>query len=356
MANGTWKIARGKGSPQYSIAIVTVLAAALVVLGRAQSTLFNRARAYFTDAAAPVLETVRGPMNGFGRWFRDIDEIFVVYQENIRLKEENARLRQWKNAALVLDQRLSRYQLLLNAVTDPSLSAVTAHVIGRANHPFLDTIILDAGRNEGIKPGEAVVDARGMIGRIYLVGEHTAWVILLTDLSSRVPVAVEPGHVQAILGGDNSGSPTLEPSKPGVVLGEGGQIVTSGDGGLLPPGLAVGTVSWTGTEFRAQLLADSTTADDVRVLDLKSPPEQPPAPEAQDLPVTAAGLPPLAPQPAAPPSVPQLPIAGAPPLPSATPPSANPAPQATQTASKPVAPKPAAAAPQNPQPSEEQDQ
>lgn len=293
MANGTWKIARGKGSPQLSIAIVAVLAVILVLLGRAQSTLFDHARTYFSDATSPLLQSVRVPVNAFGRWVGSIDEIFSVYRENLRLKEENARLRQWQNAALVLEQRINRYQLLLNAVPDPSLSVVTAHVIGRANRPFLDTMILDAGKNQGVKSGEAVVDARGMIGRIYLVGQHTSWVILLTDLNSRIPVAIEPGHAQAILSGDNSESPTLELSKQGVTLKEGEQIVTSGDGGLLPGGIAIGTVFWDGSEFRAGLLADSATADDVRILDLKVPPEQPPAPSPNDLPVSAAGLSPL---------------------------------------------------------------
>jgi len=312
MANGTWKIARGKGSPQLSIAIVAIFAAALVVLGRAQSSLFDRARAYFSDATAPVLVTLRGPTNAVSRWMSGIGSIFDVYQENLRLKEENARLRQWHNNALVLEQRLNRYQLLLNSVTDPALSAVTAHVIGRASRPFLDTIILDGGKNEGIKPGEAVVDARGMIGRVYLVGEHTSWIILLTDLSSRIPVSIEPGHVQAILTGDNSSTPGLELSKQGSSLKEGDQIVTSGDGGLLPPGIMVGTVVASSGDFRAQLLADSTTADDVRILDLRTPPEQPPTPNAQNLPVTAAGLKPLAPQPNAIPAAPQLPLLATP--------------------------------------------
>jgi len=294
MANGTWKIARGKGSPQLSIAIVAVLAAVLVVLGRAQSTLFDRARTYFSDATAPMLEAARGPVNGIGHWVGGLGQIFVIYSENQRLKEENAKLRQWQNAALVLQQRLKRYQLLLNAVQDPTLSSVTAHVIGRANRPFLDTMILDAGKNQGIKPGEAVVDDRGMIGRIYLVGQHTSWVILLTDLSSRIPVAVEPGHVQAILSGDNTTVPSLETSRPGVVLKVGQPIVTSGDGGLLPAGLPVGTVTWNGSEFRATLLADATSADDVRILDLRTPPEQPPTPNASDLPVVAGGFPPAA--------------------------------------------------------------
>jgi rod shape-determining protein MreC len=294
MANGTWKIARGKGSPQLSIAIVAVLAAVLVVLGRAQSSLFDRARTYFSDATAPMLEAARGPVNGIGHWVGGLGQVFTIYSENQRLKEENAKLRQWQNAALVLQQRLKRYQLLLNAVQDPALSSVTAHVIGRANRPFLDTMILDAGKNEGIKPGEAVVDDRGMIGRIYLVGQHTSWVILLTDLSSRIPVAVEPGHVQAILSGDNTAVPGLETSRPGVVLKVGQPIVTSGDGGLLPAGLPVGTVTWNGSEFRATLLADATSADDVRILDLRTPPEQPPAPGASDLPVVAGGFPPVA--------------------------------------------------------------
>src|SRR5271154_4690782 len=244
MANGTWKIARGKGSPQLSIAIVAILAAVLVVLGRAQSSLFDRARTYFSDATAPILESARGPVNSIGHWVGGLGDIFVVYSENQKLKEENAKLRQWQNAALVLEQRLKRYQLLLNAVPDPSLSAITAHVIGRANRPFLDTMILDAGKNQGIKPGEAVVDDRGMIGRVYLVGNHTAWVILLTDLSSRIPVAIEPGHIQAILTGDNSASPGLELSKQGAPLKDGAEIVTSGDGGLLPSGLDVGNVVW----------------------------------------------------------------------------------------------------------------
>lgn len=336
MANGTWKIARGKGSPQLSMAIVAVVAAALVVLGRAQSSLFDRARAYFSDATAPVLTALRGPVDTVSGWVQGLDDVFVVYQENHRLKEENARLRQWQTAALVLEDRLHRYQLLLNAVPDPALSAVTAHVIGRASHPFLDTMILDAGRNVGVKPGEAVVDARGMIGRIYLVGQHTAWTILLTDLSSRIPVAIEPGHIQAIMSGDNTASPTLEASKQGAVLREGQQIVTSGDGGLLPAGLAVGTVYWDGTQFRAALLSDAGTAEDVRIVDLKNPPEQPPTPDANDLPVSAAGLPPMTAPPNTSPNVQQGPLPAAPAAPppartnppkAATPPPPQPAAQ-----------------------------
>jgi rod shape-determining protein MreC len=333
MANGTWRIARGRATAQLSIAVVAVLAVAFIVLGRVQPTIFDRVRVSLSDASRPLLEALRSPVDDASHWIDGLDHVFVIYRENMRLKAENARLRQWQNAALVLEQRLNRYQLLLNAVPDPSLSAVTAHVIGRADRPFLNTLILDAGKNLGVKPGEAVVDARGVIGRIYLVGQHTAWVVLLTDLSSRVPVAVEPGHIQAILAGDNSDEPTIELSEQGNVLKPGQSIVTSGDGGLLPSGLAVGTVYWDGSMFRASLLADAGTADDVRILDLKVPSEQPPAPQQSDLPVTAAGMPPLKP-PAAPVPIAPPPVAG-PTVPQPTAPAPAKAPAAVAPASPP---------------------
>ncbi|HEY5047817.1 MAG TPA: rod shape-determining protein MreC [Rhizomicrobium sp.] len=313
MANGSWKIARGRGGGgQFSLAVFLVLALIVVLLGRAQPALFNRARAYFSDWTSPMLETARAPVDAVGHWVGSVTDVFSVYRDNMRLKQENARLRQWQNAALVLEQRLKRYRLLLNAVPDPALASVTAHVIGRDNRPFLDTIILDAGKSGNVKSGEAVVDERGMIGRIFLAGDHTSWVILLTDLSSHIPVTIEPGNIQAMLSGDGTSSPTLDISAQGAQLKQGQQIVTSGDGGLLPPDLPVGMVYWDGQSFRAALLADAATSDEVRILDLRLPPEQPPAPSPNDLPVAAAGIPPLAPPPPKPATTPASPVASPP--------------------------------------------
>ena len=296
MPNGTWKIARGKGGAQLPLAIVAVLAVVLVLIGKAQSSLFDCARAEFSDWSAPALQAVRAPLYGVSRWIGGLGEIFVVYRENLRLKDENARLRQWQSAALVLDGRLKRYRLLLNAVPDPSLSSVTAHVIGRATRPFLDTMILDAGKMNGVRPGEVVVDPRGTIGRVFLSGQRTSWVILLTDLNSRIPVMIVPGNVHAILAGDNSPSPVLETVSHANSLHAGDQVVTSGDGGLLPPELPVGVLVADGDSYRVALFADAAASDDVRIVDFKVPREVPPAVTSDDLPAAALGPP----QPAAP--------------------------------------------------------
>ena len=328
MANA-WKIAR-KGNAQLPLVIVIALAVVLVLLGKAQSGLFDKARAHVTDMMAPVLEKVRAPVAGFDRWMGSVTEIFSVYEQNLKLKEENARLRQWRNVAIVLQGRVGRYQQLLHAVPDPKMNAVLAKVIGRANRPFLQTMILDAGREAHALPGQAVMDPRGMIGRIYLTGSRTSWVILLTDLNSRIPVTVAPGNIQAIMAGDNSPMPSLDMVSHTVTLHAGDQVTSSGDGGLLPAGLPIGTVVADGQGgFRVALLSDAAAAQDVEILNFSKPPETPPA-NAQ-LPVEAAGLKPEAPPPA--------PVAAATPqpLPAKPKPVAPPKPE-TATAAPPGEP------------------
>ena len=336
MANA-WKIAR-KGNAQLPLVIVIALAVVLVLLGKAQGGFFDRARGHVTDLLAPVLEKVRAPVAGFDRWMGSITEILSVYQENLRLKDENARLRQWRNVAVVLQGRVGRYQQLLHAVPDPRMNAVLAKVIGRANRPFLQTMILDAGRDAHALPGEAVMDPRGMIGRVYLTGNRTSWVILLTDLNSRIPVTISPGNVQAIMAGDNSPMPTLDMVSHTVTLHAGDQVTSSGDGGLLPAGLPVGTLVSDGRgAFRVALLSDPGASQDVEILNFSKPPETPPA--NAELPVEAAGLKPEAPPPAPVGAAkPQVPAAQAPQPAQAAPvrpkPAAAPQPQAAATAAQ----------------------
>ena len=316
MPNNTWKIAR-RGNAQLPLVIVLALAVVLVLLGRAQSGLFDRARMRITDWMAPALISVHTPIQAFNRWIGSVDQLFVVYQENLALKDENARLKQWRNVAIVMQNRVRHYQDLLHAVPDPDVHSVLAHVIGRASRPFLQTMILDAGESSNVKPGEAVVDDRGMIGRIYLAGDHTSWVILLTDLSSRIPVTIaaadgKTASLQAIMTGDNTAMPMLDTLSQVVTLHPGDQVVSSGDGGLLPPGLAIGTVEGTQGAYRVLLLADASSSEDVEVMAFRKPRRRCPRHRRDQIPAVAAGLAPAAPPPAPVPAAPKpLPQAAA---------------------------------------------
>jgi rod shape-determining protein MreC len=288
MVGNGWRLSRGRGSggAQLPLAVCAIIAVIIVLLGKAEASIFDHARARLSDWAAPVLESVRAPLAGFEHWVDSIGTIFTVYQENLRLKQENSELHRWQNVALSLERRMGRYELLLNAVPNPELPSVTARVIGLSSHPFVKTMILNAGAQDGVAAGQAVVDDRGLIGRIYLAGERTAWVILLTDLNSRIPVVIEPSHHRAIMAGDNTPAPNLEIDERGGPVKMGDRVISSGDGGQLPPGLPVGVVVGAGDELRVALFSDADAADFVHVVDYKVPVEPPPGAAATELPST----------------------------------------------------------------------
>jgi rod shape-determining protein MreC len=283
MANGTWRISR-RSSSQLPLLISAILAVLLLLAGKLHFVPFERARTAITDRAAPILQKMNAPVLAMTRWVAGVGHFFDVYSENLRLKEENARLLQWRGAALALQGRIKGYESLLKAVPDSSYSAVTAKVIARSSQPFLETIVLNTGRRDGVQPGQAVVDARGVLGRVYVAGDHTAWVILVDDLNSRIPVLIRPGNVQAILTGNNTSEPVLDALPQNTKLKNGAEIVTSGDGGLLPAGLPIGLLQVSGREIKVQLYADPLAAEEVRVLDYKSPIEPMPKPADKDLP------------------------------------------------------------------------
>jgi rod shape-determining protein MreC len=171
-----------------------------------------------------------------------------------------------------------RYEQLLNAVPEEVMPAITARVIGESNRPFVQTMILNAGTEHGVRKGQAVADDRGLIGRIYLTGERTSWVILLTDLSSRVPVVIESSQRRAILAGDNTPMPALDLDLAGgtatpETAAPGDRVLSTGDGGLLPAGVPVGVVVKDGCGLRVALFAGSA-GDYVRILeyDVPAPP------------------------------------------------------------------------------------
>src|SRR5262249_39768289 len=95
------------------------------------------------------------------------------------------------------------------------------------------------------------------------------------------------------------------------------------DGGLLPPGLPIGTVVEQGGKYRVALLADAASSEDVEVLAFRQPPEQPPA-ATPELPAVAAGLPPATAPPPPPPLAPAEP--SPPPPPKNAPPARAPHP------------------------------
>ncbi len=231
---------RGGGAQLFALFFLSVV---LLVLSRLDHELLHKVRETSADIAAPVLEAVSVPARHARRSFENASSYMDVFDEVDRLKAENQRLKNWEWQAKRLEHRLNHMRALLNAVEEPALAFTTARVIAEARGPFVRSVLVNVGQEQGVKPGYAVINAAGLVGRVVHVGDSAARVVLLNDLNSRVPVLVGPTAVRAVLAGDNAEMPRLEFLPEGARVYAGDEVYTSGDDGLLPRGLRIGTVA-----------------------------------------------------------------------------------------------------------------
>lgn len=262
-------VSRGGLRAWVYVALFTT-SAVLFALDITHHRIARDARQLMTDMAAPVLGLASGTVLVAGRWFDEARDFVRAYDEIDRLRAENRELRQWKRRARELEGRTRRFEALLNLEPDPDAHVITARAIADARSRFARTMIINAGSESGVREGNAVLGTEGLVGRVISAGAHSARVLLVSDLESRIPVYVGTGRHRSILSGTNGPEPTLMFLPAGAALTDGDIVVTSGEARLLPPNLPVGEVHLGGDgEVSVALASDPVATEFVRVLDYK---------------------------------------------------------------------------------------
>jgi rod shape-determining protein MreC len=221
---------------------LVLLSLSLMFIHRMDVLPVEKLRAAAGDVAAPVLETVSRPFVRFADSFDALRSMRALKAENMSLKADNERLKQWYEAALKYQAENKSLHDLLNVKADPQISFVTTRVVADPGGAFVKSVLLPAGKNDGVKNGSAVMAGQGLIGRVTEMGARSSRVLLVSDLNSRIPVLIQNTRTKAILAGKNGELLRLErlPADSGLTVGS--RVVTSGDGGLLPPDIPIGTI------------------------------------------------------------------------------------------------------------------
>ncbi|MCG5241781.1 rod shape-determining protein MreC [Azospirillum doebereinerae] len=257
---------------RFSFLLLVFASIALMMVGKIESVSVDSARARVTDAFAPILDAISRPAATAARVIESAVEVENAFDENQRLKAENARLLQWKQAALRLETENASLRTLLRVTPEPSVSFITARVIATPGSSFVRTLVVTAGRRDGVRKGQAALAGAGLVGRVIEVGEWSSRVLLLTDINARVPVVLESSRQRAVLAGDNSDQAKLLYLPPESPVQVGERVVTSGHGGLFPPGLPVGVVT-SASERGVRVLpnADLSRVEHLRLVDFGLP-------------------------------------------------------------------------------------
>ncbi len=230
-----WGLGGGSG-------FLMFLSFCMLVVSALSPALVSGLRMRVAGAVAPVVEIVSLPFQNAALFIRNVSGLAEIQAENGRLIDENIKLREWYQTALLLEAENKSLHELLNVKIEQKSQYITARVLVDGRSAFAKSILVSAGTLDGVKKGQAVVSGEGLVGRVVEAGGNVSRILLITDMNSRVPVLIEDSRQHAIFSGNNGATGFLNHLPVDTEVKEGARVVTSGQGGIFPMGLPVGVV------------------------------------------------------------------------------------------------------------------
>ncbi|MGE4481111.1 rod shape-determining protein MreC [Acidocella sp.] len=261
-----------------TLPVMLMFSLGCVLIGRADQHFSNRLRAVLDDILAPAYMLVAGPIRAAEHGTGAIGHLFELSEENAQLRAQNAELLQWQEVAMALQAQNDALKASLHFVPSPAPQFSTGEVVADLGGVYARSVLVLVPPAHGDPQnlvGAVAMDGRGVAGRVVDAGGRSARVLLITDLNSRIPVAIGASGAPALMAGNNGPDPSLLYWAPDQPPAEGAMVLTSAEGGAFPPGLPVGVVHYNAQNEPVVLPLASLGA--LRVLRLFSYPDNLPA-------------------------------------------------------------------------------
>lgn len=255
-----------------SIFAYMLLSLILLIFGAIAPQLSNSFKHRLIERSAVINDIIAVPTDYILANVSKFQALLDVQKTNQQLAEENERLLEWFQTANRLDSENKALRDLLKMKEDDAVTFLSAKVISDAATQYSHTILVKSGEKDGLSKGQGVLSHEGLIGRVIETGQETSRVLLMSDVNSRIPVAIQGTHDRAILAGTNNGDPVLDhlPETHKVVAGQ--KVITSGHGGVFPYGVAVGeTYVDNNGNMAVRPYADPNRANHVQIVDYGVP-------------------------------------------------------------------------------------
>lgn len=198
-------------------------------------------------AAWFIQHTLLAPFEATVAW---VDQSVGIYWENHRLRQRLTRLQIEADALHAERLENVRLRRLLDLEERKPFELVASNVVARSLDRLGGSLTIDKGTADGIEPGRAVLTPDGLVGRAERATPHQARVLTLLHRDCAVAARIERTRVDGVLQWEFGSQPVLDlryiSSQEDVKVGD--LVVTSGLGGIFPPGIRIGTVSRVGLE------------------------------------------------------------------------------------------------------------
>lgn len=224
------------------VVVLLITGVTLLALASSGSSTVGGVRARMMTVLQPALSAILKPVDAVHSAADNIREFFVTFEENRKLKAENDALRHWQSVAVALKSENESLRQLANYQPVEEVSYISARVLSSSAGDFVQSLMIDAGKQDGILNLQPVVDTHGLVGRVVELSSHSARVLLLSDVASRVPVVTGDSRQRALLTGTGNELLRLNYVDADAHIKLGELVTTTAEGGLIPGGIPVGTV------------------------------------------------------------------------------------------------------------------
>jgi rod shape-determining protein MreC len=224
--------------------VVLAFALLLLVIARVNPDQGSRLRGAVLDLLSPVTTVLMLPVRAGEAAIATVRDHLAVVRRIQTLDTREAAAREVEQENRRLRAELAAMDRLLKTRRAERRLIVSAQAAAAAPTGASRTATLSAGARDGVRPRMPVIGAEGVVGRVTDVGLIASRIMLTSDANSRVPVKVARTGWTGIAAGTGARDLRFlyDPASATDRLQNGDLLVTSGDGGLYPPGLPVAVI------------------------------------------------------------------------------------------------------------------
>jgi rod shape-determining protein MreC len=174
-----------------------------------------------------------------GIWIDQLSGLMVenetLKHENLKLKLQNVEMKE----AYIENQRLRE---MLGFLDSSAFELMPAKVINRGITPLTNSVLLNVGKRDGIRPNMAVISTQGIIGKTVAVGDKTTQCQIFLDINFRLSVKFQNSRVLGIASWLPDGNASVREIPNTAEIHPGEKVLTSGYSEIYPPDIIIGEV------------------------------------------------------------------------------------------------------------------
>jgi len=192
-----------------------------------------------SDISAFIRSFTYGPFYAFSNHIKELEG---VRDDNRRLHQKVMELSLrnfWLNEEHLENQRLRE---LLRFRSELTHKVIPADVVAVDPNRRYFSVWINKGSREGVKRNMPVVNMHGLVGKVVDVSAHSSVVQLMIDPSFRASALDQRSRVFGIIKPGSGFTLRLDnvPLQEDAMVGD--QVISSGLGGIFPPGIKIGVV------------------------------------------------------------------------------------------------------------------